>query len=756
MDVNQIGHYQIVDKLGEGGMGVVYKALDLSLDRYVAIKVLTPETVSNPELMQRFHIEAKAQARLSHTNIATLHAFEQVGNTWLIVMEYLDGESFEQMIRRRGPIPSAEAVPLFRQALLGIGFAHRMGVIHRDIKPSNIMVTTSGIVKVMDFGIAKVLGGQRMTRTGTRMGTVAYMSPEQIRNAPVDIRSDIYSLGVTLFELLTAHLPFEGESDYQMMSDHVNTPPPLPTRHYPYIPAGVERADLEALAKNPDDRFQTCEAFGAALEHPGEIAVPGAINQPISSNPFAPQPTTPPPYTPQPTAPPPTPTAPPSQGGWLDQIKGQSPSAKVTTPQAGGSAFPSAPSAVTPPPTTPVPPPAWAQQNPPQGQPPIPPPIYAQSGPARRSPWLYVVLGVVGAIVALFLIGFVIGIVREHNLSTNGGNGSNSSTSSDNGTGGNVYSNPTGGTNSTSTSTTPAAPAFVQKLVMTPQAGEVWDTALSPDGNTLLSGDNDKTVKLWDVASGNMLRSLSRQDGPIFGVAFNQDGSQIASASYDKSMLTWNATTGEALMKFPGDFPLWTVAFSPDGSTIAAGGDGKVISMWALPSGKFIGSLQGTAGEVNRIRFSPDGHLLAGGGDDSIVYLWNVSDQSQYAVLKGNTGNILSVAFSADGNHLATSDAKGVICLWDVATGTLSPTKVLSASDGQAINDVVYTPDGNYVIGASADKNIAVWDTSSGNLITSLVGHSDAVLSLSLSHDGKVLISSSKDGTIRVWQAGGQ
>src|ERR1700685_813995 len=263
-----IPNYRIDEKLGEGGMGVVYKAVDLNLDRVVAIKVISADLSRDPGLLERFRSEAKAQAHLNHTNIASLYSLLSLDTCTGIVMEYLEGETLDQMLHRRGLIPSEEAVPLFRQALLGIGFAHRMGIVHRDIKPSNIMVNKYGVVKVMDFGIAKVLGGQRLTRTGTQVGTAAYMSPEQIRNKPVDIRSDIYSLGVTLYELLTAHLPFESDSEFQIMSDHVNTPPSSPTRHYPYIPRGIEQCALKALEKNPDARFQTVEDFGSALEHP--------------------------------------------------------------------------------------------------------------------------------------------------------------------------------------------------------------------------------------------------------------------------------------------------------------------------------------------------------------------------------------------------------------------------------------------------------------------------------------------------------
>ncbi|HLG98061.1 MAG TPA: protein kinase [Bryobacteraceae bacterium] len=290
---SQIGNYRIEEKLGEGGMGVVYRAVDVNLDRVVAIKALNTELRGNAELEQRFRAEAKAQANLNHTNLAILYALLiEDGRPWM-VMEFIEGETLEQMIQRRGPIPAEEAIALFRQALLGIGYAHRMGIVHRDIKPSNIMVNRQGIVKVMDFGIAKVLGGRGMTRTGTQMGTAFYMSPEQVLNRGVDIRSDIYSLGVTLYEMLTANVPFSGDSDYQIMNDHVNTPPPLLTKFYPYVPAGVQNAVLKAIAKRQDDRFQTVEEFGAALERPHDFgivpgmaaAAPAIVPQPVPPRP---------------------------------------------------------------------------------------------------------------------------------------------------------------------------------------------------------------------------------------------------------------------------------------------------------------------------------------------------------------------------------------------------------------------------------------------------------------------------------------
>lgn len=258
--------FEIVEKLGEGGMGVVYKAKDTALGRVVAMKALHSELTKDPQLTERFLSEARTQAQLNHPNLATLFRLFHFEGTYFMAMEFVDGETFAQMIRRLGPVPQDRAVPLFKQALAGLGHAHHAGIIHRDIKPSNIMVNKDGIVKVMDFGIAKILGGRGLTATGVRLGTLYYMSPEQIRNQPLDIRTDIYALGITLYELLTGRVPFDSDSDYDLMQQHVQKLPPSPRQYYPYLSPALESVILEALEKDPTERFQTVEAFSRALE----------------------------------------------------------------------------------------------------------------------------------------------------------------------------------------------------------------------------------------------------------------------------------------------------------------------------------------------------------------------------------------------------------------------------------------------------------------------------------------------------------
>jgi serine/threonine-protein kinase len=238
----------------------------MMLEREVAIKALRAELTSNPELAERFRAEAVTLAKLNHPNIATLHTFFRQGNEFFMVMEFVRGETLDHFLRRAGAMDVDRAVTLFCQALEGIGHAHSLGIIHRDIKPANMMLTVNGSIKVMDFGIARVLGTSRMTRQGNIVGTIEYMSPEAIQGYDVDARSDIYSLGVLLFEMLTGRLPFVADSEFKMMMAQIQQAPPPPRTFAPHIPLAIEQAIMRSLAKNPDARFQGVVEFRQALE----------------------------------------------------------------------------------------------------------------------------------------------------------------------------------------------------------------------------------------------------------------------------------------------------------------------------------------------------------------------------------------------------------------------------------------------------------------------------------------------------------
>ena len=264
----QILQYRLADKIGEGGMGTVYRAAHVALKQEVAIKVMHIQLAQNPELRERFIREAEIQIGLVHPAIVRVLTASIDEPHLALVMEYVAGSSLELVLERRKCLPLDEALPLFKQILSAVGYAHGQGVVHRDLKPSNIMVQANGTAKVMDFGIAKVLGSARLTMTGTAMGSVHYMSPEQVLGRKdIDHRTDIYSLGITLYEMLTGQPPFEKvgdgtfESDYKIKDAHVRQQPPDPKEFSPNLPDGVTRSLLKALEKKVDERFSSCEGF---------------------------------------------------------------------------------------------------------------------------------------------------------------------------------------------------------------------------------------------------------------------------------------------------------------------------------------------------------------------------------------------------------------------------------------------------------------------------------------------------------------
>jgi eukaryotic-like serine/threonine-protein kinase len=338
------GRYRIIRKLGAGGMANVYLAEDQELGRRVAIKILDDRHAADDSFIERFRREAKNAAGLSHPNIVSIYDRGEAEGTYYIAMEYLSGRSLKELIVSRGPTPIRIAIDYTRQMLAALGFAHRHGIVHRDIKPHNVVVDADGRLKVTDFGIARS-GASQMTEVGSIIGTAQYLSPEQARGSPVDQRSDVYSVGIVLYEMLTGTVPFTGDTPLEIAMKHLSEVPVPPSELRDDVPDDLDLVVLRALAKDPEDRYQTAEEMNADLER---------IQRGLAVS---------------------------------------SETTDAATAVLAGAGISGAPTIIAPRPT---------QVAPPQPPPPTPPAgYYGYEGPPRRSrsiwPWLLVLLLLVGA-----------------------------------------------------------------------------------------------------------------------------------------------------------------------------------------------------------------------------------------------------------------------------------------------------------------------------------------------------------------------
>jgi serine/threonine-protein kinase len=266
MKKKKIGQYEIGKLLGEGGIGQVHAAFDTVLQRNVAIKSLRPELLSDTNFVDRFRAEATSLARLNHPNITTLYSLIPDGRNLYMVMELVRGHTVDDILKKRdAPLDVRECLAIIAQAADGLGYAHSMGVIHRDIKPSNLMVSENGVLKIMDFGIARVRGSQRLTRSGSIVGTLAYMAPEQLRGEEGDESCDLYSLAIVLYEMMSGAPPFSATSEYDLMQAQINNRPDRLIPRVSGLEPQVEAALLKALSKKPAQRFPSTRAFSDAL-----------------------------------------------------------------------------------------------------------------------------------------------------------------------------------------------------------------------------------------------------------------------------------------------------------------------------------------------------------------------------------------------------------------------------------------------------------------------------------------------------------
>jgi beta-lactam-binding protein with PASTA domain len=251
--------YELSDQLGAGGMAEVYLGRDRVLGRTIAIKTLLSQYGGDPHFIERFRLEAQHAAALNHPNIVSVYDTGSDDGTHYIVMEYVEGKTLRDIIREEGPLLPERVAEIGADVCAGLAFAHAHGIVHRDVKPANIMITTAGAVKVTDFGIARAVSGDTVTQTAMVLGTAQYFSPEQAQSAPVDARSDIYSLGVVLYEMLTRQVPFTGSSPVAIAYKHVKEAPILPSRLNPDVPPSLEAIVMKAMAKNPDNRYQNAQ-----------------------------------------------------------------------------------------------------------------------------------------------------------------------------------------------------------------------------------------------------------------------------------------------------------------------------------------------------------------------------------------------------------------------------------------------------------------------------------------------------------------
>jgi len=278
----KVGPYEILEEIGRGGMGVVFKARHEKLGRLVALKMLAPHLAGNPKMRARFLREAKLQANLNHPNVVNIFDYLEEGENAFLVMEYVSGQTLEEMLLKKGRFSVEETLHVAKGVLEALSFMHRKGIIHRDIKPSNIMVTETGLVKVTDFGIARLAEEEApITQVGGKIGTLFYMAPELLKEGKLSPAADIYSLGVTLFQLLSGKVPFTGKTEYEIIEAHLKKPPPDLQKLNPAVPKELATLIKQALAKRPEERFASADEFlvalkalkGEAVSHPPKKAL---------------------------------------------------------------------------------------------------------------------------------------------------------------------------------------------------------------------------------------------------------------------------------------------------------------------------------------------------------------------------------------------------------------------------------------------------------------------------------------------------
>lgn len=719
------GKYKVLGVLGAGGMGQVFLAEHTLMRRRSALKVLPKSLTADPSAVERFLREARAIAALDHPNIVRAYDIDTTDETLhFLVMEYVEGVSLHELVGRWGPVAPAAAANYVAQAARGLQHAHEAGWVHRDVKPANLLLDRAGVVKVLDLGLARLLGERGETLTGrlgddSVLGTVDYVAPEQaVDSHAVDIRADIYSLGATLYFLLTGRPPFgEGTVAQKLLAHQTKAPRPVHELRQG-VPTRLGDIVHRMLAKDPADRYLTPAAVAEALT-PWAGASAGGSGSWVYF-------------------PPPEDIRPAGTGGALSGAMsswggqrgsssggGRSKKRAAASPSTGTTAVPaSVPTSAEKETAAIVKQAATADTRPvkPLDRSRLAPP----APPRRRRRWP-IIAGFTGVVVIA-----VVGAIA-------------------------LWPKPPAQTTSPTPVTPAVAPTPAPEPAPAPKAeppGEVRqfighqaaveNAAFTPDGRRLVTVGQDTIGRVWDVATGKELQTLTGHTGTIRGVAVLPDGKRAATASFDGTVRLWDLDSGREVGRYQGHVgPVWCVAVEADGRHLISGGADKSVRLWNVETQKEVKRFTRHEGTVTGVAFLADGRRSVAASEDKTVRVWNYQTGHE-----GKNLNLMQsirrMAASPDGRWVFLSSGK-VVRRWDPDEGA-TILRIGEPADG-----VAGLPDGRVLV-ACHDGTVRLWDVEKARELHSFKGHARAVIAVTAAPDGKHFASGGQDGTARLWR----